>query len=138
MFTSILIPVDLSDRNTEALKVAHGMAGVGGKLTLIHAVELIPGLEREEEPAFYDRLEAAAQKKLGEQAAALEAQGQITEVVIEAGRRVEIIVGWAEAHDVDLIVLASHRIDPASPVKSWGTLSYQIGLLSPCSVLLVK
>ena len=38
----------------------------------------------------------------------------------------------------DLIVLASHTIDLNNPATGWGTLSYQICILSQCPVLLVK
>ena len=41
-------------------------------------------------------------------------------------------------HNVDLIILNSHPSDPHAPGKSWSTVSYQVSLLSPCSVLLVK
>ncbi|MDF1562610.1 MAG: universal stress protein [Deltaproteobacteria bacterium] len=136
MFSSILVPLDLSDRNTEALRLAASLLAPGGRLTLLHVVELIPGLSREEEPAFYARLERAAHEQLGAHARTLEAEGCAPEVVIEAGRRVEVIV--TQAADHALVVLASHRIDPSTPARSWGTLSYQIGLLAPASVLLVK
>jgi hypothetical protein len=40
--------------------------------------------------------------------------------------------------DVDFIVLASHRIALSRPGYGWSTLSYKIGVLAPCPVLLVK
>jgi nucleotide-binding universal stress UspA family protein len=38
----------------------------------------------------------------------------------------------------DLILLTAPRIDPADPGTGWGSLSYKIGVLAPCPVLLVK
>jgi universal stress protein A len=63
-----------------------------------------------------------------------------TEVVQEIvyGDRAEEIVKFAAAHDIDLIVLASHRIDPSSTRREWGTISYKVGILAQCPVLLVK
>ncbi len=138
MFASILIPLDLTKRNTEALRIARGLVREGDHLTLLHAIELIPGLDRDEEPAFYDLLESTALTHLQGLAAEQKEKGIATEVVVEFGKRVEVILAWVESHEVGLIVLASHPIDRTSPVRSWGTLSYQISLLSPCSVLLVK
>ena len=54
------------------------------------------------------------------------------------GRRAEQIVTFAAANDVDLIVLASHRVDPSKMNRDWGTISYKVGLLAQCPGLLVK
>jgi universal stress protein A len=63
-----------------------------------------------------------------------------TEVVEEIvyGDRPEEIVKFAAAHKIDLIVLASHRINPSAVGRDWGTISYKVGLLAQCPVLLVK
>jgi nucleotide-binding universal stress UspA family protein len=60
------------------------------------------------------------------------------ESVVVYGRRAEGIVDFAAAHDVDLIVLASHRVDPSMANRDWGTISYKVGILAQCPVLLVK
>ena len=54
------------------------------------------------------------------------------------GNRAREISRFAEQNGVDLIVLASHAVEPTEAGRGWGTLSYKISLLSPCSVLLVK
>jgi hypothetical protein len=38
----------------------------------------------------------------------------------------------------DLIIMASHRIDPDRPGHDWSSISYTVAILSPCPVLLVK
>jgi len=38
----------------------------------------------------------------------------------------------------DLIIMASHRIDPDRPGHDWSTISYGVAILAPCDVLLVK
>ena len=56
-----------------------------------------------------------------------------------AGLRVaEAIVKYAAANEVDLIVLASHRVKPSRVDRDWGTMSYKVGILAQCPVLLVK
>ena len=45
---------------------------------------------------------------------------------------------FAVADSVDLIVLASHRVNPSMVNRDWGTISYKGGILAQCPVLLVK
>jgi universal stress protein A len=54
------------------------------------------------------------------------------------GRRAEEIVGFAGRTGVDLIVLASHKVNPSIVGRDWGTISYKVGILAQCPVLLVK
>jgi universal stress protein A len=57
---------------------------------------------------------------------------------ITFGNRAEEIVRFAMDHDIDLIVMASHKINPRNLNEGWGTLSYKVAILSQCPVLLVK
>ena len=54
------------------------------------------------------------------------------------GHRTAEIIGYDQEHDVDLIVLRSHVLDGANIAGGFGTLSHQVALLAPCSVLLVR
>ena len=54
------------------------------------------------------------------------------------GNRVEEIIRFAEEQEVDLIVMASHKIDLEHPDEGWGTISQKVGLLAQCPILLVK
>ena len=54
------------------------------------------------------------------------------------GNRAQEIVRYAMEAGVDLIVLTSHRIDLQDSSAGWGTVSYKVGILSQCPVLLVK
>jgi nucleotide-binding universal stress UspA family protein len=54
------------------------------------------------------------------------------------GKRVNEIVRFAYEHDIDLIILGSHRIDKIEPTDGWATISYRVGILSHCPVLMVK
>jgi nucleotide-binding universal stress UspA family protein len=54
------------------------------------------------------------------------------------GKRLIEIVRDACERKVDLIVMSSHKVDPAAGASSFGTLSYQVSILCDCPVLLVK
>jgi universal stress protein A len=139
MFKNILMPVDLSDTHQQAIEIAAELAREsGGQVTLLHVVEVIPGLWMEEERDFYDRIEAAAREHLTKLGRQLEARQVPRREEVIFGNRAEEIVRYAAETGSDLIVLRSHRIDPTNPGAGWGTLSYKIGILSQCPVLLVK
>jgi nucleotide-binding universal stress UspA family protein len=139
MFAKILIPVDLTDTHQQAIEIAAQLASEsGGQVTLLHVVEVIPGLWVDEERDFYDRLEAAARDHLVRLGRQLEERNIARREEIIFGNRAEEIVRYAMEAGVDLIVLKSHRIDLENPGAGWGTLSYKISILSQCPVLLVK
>jgi universal stress protein A len=135
-FHHILVPTDLTERTGKALELASQLAA--GRVTLLHVVETIEGLPREELQPFYERLERKARKamELLTQHARREAPAVARVVVL--GRRAEEIVRYAAANEVDLIVLASHRVKPSRIDRDWGTMSYKVGILAQCPVLLVK
>ena len=86
MFKKILVPIDLSDSHQQAIEIAAKLAGEGdGQVTLLHVVEVIPGLWIEEERDFYDRLEAAARAHLSRLGRQLEE--------LHVPRREEVIFG---------------------------------------------
>lgn len=139
MFKNLLIPLDLTDKHQPALQVAAELAQQrGGKVTLLHVIELIQGLGMEEERPFYDRLERVARQHLSRQSATLQGRNVPCQGEIRFGNRPQEIVRHAEEKGVDLIVLTSPRPDPANPAASWGSLSFKVSVLSRCPVLLVK
>ena len=139
MFKKILVPVDLTDTHQHAIEIAAQLAGeADGQVILLHVVEVVPGLWVEEERDFYDRIESAARDHLARLGRQLDDLHVARREEIIFGNRAEEIVRYAMETDVDLIVLSSHRIDLKNPGAGWGTLSYKIGILSQCPVLLVK
>ena len=63
MFKNILVPIDLTNKHQRTLDTAAELAAqAAGTVTLLHVVELIPGLGLEEERPFYDRLEQMVRK----------------------------------------------------------------------------
>jgi nucleotide-binding universal stress UspA family protein len=57
---------------------------------------------------------------------------------VVVGTPSEDIVRYAAANRVDLIVMASHRVDPSRRSRGWGTTSYKVGILCRCPIMLVK
>jgi len=138
-FRHILVPTDLTERTEKALELAGRLAaGDAARVTLLHVIETIQGLPFDDLRPFYERMERKAQTTMSALAGrALEAAAQPENAVVY-GRRAEEIVNFAAANDVDLIVLASHRVNPSMVNRDWGTISYKVGILAQCPVLLVK
>ena len=139
MFQRILVPTDLTERAAKALKVALTLNGADRpRVTLLHVIETFRGLDFEEMRPAYQRFERKAR---GIMAAAVDqspSDGTVVSQEIVYGDRAEEIVKFATAHNMDLIVLASHRVNPSVVGRDWGTISYKVGLLAQCPVLLVK
>ncbi len=139
MFRKILMPVDLTDRHQQALDITAQLANESaGEVTLLHVVEIVSGIWPQEEREFYDRIEQAARDHLAKLGRYLEERHVPRHEEVIFGSRAHEIVRYAMESGVDLIVLSSHRIDLENPSAGWGTVSYKVGILSQCPVLLVK
>lgn len=138
MFDHFIVPIDLSDRNTAAIRTACEMARVGkGFVTLLHVVETLD-LPYEEVSDFYDRLEERAARRLEELSGPLADADVEFERLVLFGDPAEEIIEFAAQAAKALIVLQSHRVDPAQPTVGWATLSYKIAILADSPILLVK
>lgn len=137
MFQSVLIPVDFTDKNDDAIEMAARLVDDDGLVTLIHVVQAVPGIDIEEERDFYARLESAAEEELAALGDRLDGKGVAWRAVLVVGSRAGEILAAAE-DGVDLVVVSSHRVDLRHPGAGAGTLSYQIAIAAPCPVLLVK
>jgi nucleotide-binding universal stress UspA family protein len=139
VFKNILIPVDLTDVHQPALDIAARLAtGNDGEVTLLHVVEVIAEMWAAEDREFYTRLEQRARDHLARLGHALEARRVRRREEVVFGHRAPEIVRYAAEVGADLIVLKSHRIDLENPSAGWGTVSYKVGILAQCPVLLVK
>jgi nucleotide-binding universal stress UspA family protein len=139
VFKKILIPVDLTDVHQPALDIAARLAkGNDGEVTLLHVVEVVAEVWAAEERGFYTRLEQRARDHLARLGRALEARGVPRREEVVFGNRAPEIVRYAAEVGADLIVLKSHRIDLQNPAAGRGTVSYKVGILAQCPVLLVK
>jgi nucleotide-binding universal stress UspA family protein len=139
MFQHILVPVDLTDAHARALDVAGELAAQGGgRVTVLHVIELIAGLSPEEGKDFYGRLEAKARAHVAQLAERIAARGVACAGEVAFGSRAAEILRQAQQRGIDLIVLTSHRINPQQGAAGLGTLSHAVGIFSACPVLLVK
>lgn len=139
MFNHILIPSDLTGHTGRAVNMARDLGHEpGARITLFHVVETIAAASFDEFGSFYQQLEQRASAHLASLAASLEGSGLEVTTMVVFGKPVDEILRFAVEGQVDLIVLASHKVDRSRPGHGWGTLSYKLGVLAPCAVLLVK
>lgn len=139
MFKHILVPTDFSERNRQALQIAVDLAAhYDGEVSLLHVIKRIAGGEDEEFADFYKKLEKKAHKKMAELASTHQNETVPLTTHIILGNRVEEIIRFSEEQEVDLIVMASHKINLEQPDTGWGTISQKVGLLAQCPILLVK
>lgn len=139
MYETILIPVDTSPANEVAFRRARQLAEDDDtELILFHVVEMLQDVEYEEMQDFYDDLRSQAETKLSQWVADLTEDGLDARSAVDFGHRGPSIVEAVDEFDVDLIVLRSHIFDADDPEASLGTVSHQVGLFAPCSVLMVR
>jgi nucleotide-binding universal stress UspA family protein len=139
MFRHILIPTDLSDQTIATVDLARDIARhAGARITLFHVIETLAGADFNEFESFYKELDDRAARHLGTLAARLADSEVGVGTATVYGRPADEIVAFAVDNAVDLIMMASHKVDPSQPGRGWATLSHKIGVLAPCAVLLVK
>ena len=139
MYRRILLPLDLSDQNAPALEAAARLADPRiGCVVLIHVIERVAGLEDAEMEDFYAELRSRAANWLNKCAKQLEDKGLSTSQEIAIGKRALEIVRHADSEACDLVVLTSHAASEGRPGWGIGTVSHQVALTAPCSVLLVR
>jgi nucleotide-binding universal stress UspA family protein len=139
VFRRILVPVDFTRRNEEALAVASRLAASpDSRISLLHVIERIDHLSPRSLAGFYRKLYRAAEKRMAVLVRSLDTGGAVLTAVIAFGKRAEGIVKCAVDERVDLIVMSSHRVRPGRPRRGWATISHQVAVLAPCDVLLVK
>ncbi len=139
MFKKILVPIDLTKKNKQALDIAVKIAlHDKSKVYLLHVVETIAYTSFSEFEDFYRTLGERAKKYIDKlitryNKSKLPIEGEIT-----FGNRVVEILSFAGKNKIDLIVMHSHKVTPEEPTEGWGTISHKVGILSQCPVMLVK
>jgi nucleotide-binding universal stress UspA family protein len=112
VFKHILVPIDLSDRNARTLATALELARQNGaRVTLLHVIHGLAGVGRLQ--GFYRRLVKTSRRELDRVAKRFASQGVSVsaEVCIEEPARE--IVRAAAKNKVDLMVMGSHKVNPA-------------------------
>ena len=139
MFKNILVPTDLTEKSLVALDIALKINTESDlKITLLHVIETLEEAEDEDFREFYEKLEKRAWKKLDEMAQRYGKEGLKIHREIVFGNRAQEIVTFAREKEIDLIVLNSHKIAEVDAAKGWATISYKVGILSHCPVMMVK
>ncbi|MBN1663619.1 MAG: universal stress protein [Deltaproteobacteria bacterium] len=139
MFRNILVPVNFTTDNKKALDIAVKIAAnEKGSVHLLHVVEIIANTTFTEFKEFYSKLEMRAQKRMDSLITLCKNDQVEILPTIFFGDRVEEILAFSKKRRIDLIVMNSHKISLDNPSQGWGTISYKIGILSQCPVMLVK
>lgn len=107
-------------------------------MTLVHIIEEIAHLEEGEEQGFNEKLKNMAKNKMETWLDYARKTGKTCRTKTLIGKRVITIVTFASQHEVDLIVVGSHRLDWREPLKGFSTVSHQLAVVAQCPVLLVK
>ena len=125
-------------KGRKALDIAVAISSKGNEtITLLHVIEAIEG-DDEDFQEFYEKLRKRAQREMDEIAAEYERGGLVIDKEIFIGKRVQEIVRFANDHEVDIIILSSHRIENFETGEGWATISYKVGILAQCPVMMVK
>ena len=139
MFKNILVPVDLTKKNKQALDIAVKIAlHDKGTVYLLHVVETIASTSFSEFEEFYRNLEERAKKYIDKMITPYKKSELLIEGKITFGNRVVEILSFSGKNKIDLIVMNSHKVNPKEPTENWGTISQKVGILSQCPVMLVK
>lgn len=142
MFRRILVPVDFTPKSARAVRTAARVAASAkaakATTTLLHVIERVDDGDPAAFQAFYRKLESSAREKLLRLSAELAKKSLPVKTAVVYGNRVSEILRFAEASAADLIVMSSHRLPLRPQGHDWGTISYKVGVLSRCPVLLVK
>ncbi|MDD5170230.1 MAG: universal stress protein [Syntrophales bacterium] len=139
MFRQILVPTDFSQKHINPLEVATNLAKKYKSTThILHVVEIIPNTTFSEYKKFYNNLEKKAQKQMSILMSDYEDKSiQILPHIIY-GNRVQEILKFVKEHEIDLIIMNSHKVELENPIHNWGTISYRVALLSETPIMLVK
>ncbi|MFO7586708.1 MAG: universal stress protein [Gemmatimonadota bacterium] len=138
MFSRILVPVELSEKDVRAVDAARELAsGPGAEVTLLHVIETLD-LPFDELEDFYAKLEERAKAVVDVLAARLSEAGVAVASRIEFGARVPEILACARECEAELVVLVARTVDPGHPAGAWSGIAYQTSILLPGAVLLLK
>jgi nucleotide-binding universal stress UspA family protein len=111
MFKKIIVAVDMAqvDKGVKILKKAEALADTGGEIVLLNVVEDIPGYLAIDVPGhIIEKNRQTALETLDKLRAEIKVR---TSAELRTGQAASNILAAAEAHDADLIMVASHRPD---------------------------
>jgi universal stress protein F len=131
----ILIPVALDHENvlSRKLALADQLLEEGGKITLLTVLENVPGFVAEmvtvrEENHLVAKVRERLEKARGDRTD--------IEIAVDSGKAGVVIAHYAETHDVDLIIVASHK--PGLQDYFLGSTAARVSRRAPCSVYILR
>lgn len=139
MYKNILVPTDLSDKSKLSIQAALNLAAQNsGRVELLHVVEKMGGEPDGEIEGFYSRLAQEASEKLADWQQQFQKDYESVSIdkTILVGKRAHEILGFCQEKEKDLIVMTSRIFNQES--QGVGTVSHQVALLAPVSVLVVR
>jgi len=139
MYKHILVPTDLSDNSKLSIQTALELAAEHSAcVKLLHVVEKVGGELDDEIEGFYLKLAEEASEKLVDWQQQFQEKFKSIPIdkTILVGKRVHEILGFCQEKEIDLIVLASRIFN--QEIRCVGTVSHQVALLAPVSVLVVR
>jgi universal stress protein A len=134
--TGILVPIDFSEASDAALRYAADMAQTfGARLYLLH----VPGKTGENFEASFPvgRVETAAQERLTALLSQEELERLRPAYASRIGKPAEEIVRYADACEVDLIIMGTHGRSGVAHLVM-GSVAEQVVRSAECPVLLVR
>jgi len=134
MYRNILVPVALDHERdvAAALAIARTLVAEDGKITALTVVEAVPAYILAEFPEGHlERNRDAAAAALKE-----EVGGPDVKTVAVTGHSARSILDYAEAHEIDCIVIASHR--PGLQDFFLGSTAARVVRHATCAVHVVR
>ncbi|SLN53107.1 Universal stress protein F [Roseovarius litorisediminis] len=135
MYNNVLVPISFDeDRDASgAISIAKVLAGDKGRITLLHVMEHIPGYAISYVPAEY--LEESRRAILTELESIVDGVPNGTAELVE-GHSGRTILDYAQSHDVDCIIIASHR--PGMQDLLLGSTATQVVRHASCAVHVIR
>ena len=136
MYKKILIPVafDHGQRGYEAVKLAQLLADDGAEVTLLNVLEDLPPYVSVEIPTeVFENAHKEVEVRLNQ---IVKETGVRARAVVVQGHAGASIVGYAESHGIDCIVIASHR--PELLDYFLGSTAARVVRHAPCSVHVIR
>ena len=135
MYRNILVPISLDvDRDApKALDIAELLADDGAEITLLHVFEQIPGYVESYLPEEYL---TKRHREITEELAAVVRDHPSAKLKVTTGHAGRSILDWAEAHDNDCIVIASHS--PGMQDLLLGSTAAKVVRHAGCAVHVVR
>jgi nucleotide-binding universal stress UspA family protein len=134
MYRNILVPIALDHKRdvAAALSVARTLAAEGGTITALTVVEAVPAYILAEFPEGHmERNRDSAAEALKD-----EVGGADVKTVAITGHSARSILDYAAAHEVDCIVIASHR--PGLQDFFLGSTAARVVRHATCAVHVVR